>query len=356
MWFRKLGMTDLEVSVLSLGTMTFGEQCAKNEAFQIMDFCLESGINLIDTAEMYPIYPRRETYGNTEEIIGDWIRSRANRSKVIIATKVASCHPQGIGASGLSWIRGGGKNLRFDKKNLNDSINGTLKRLKTDYVDLYQLHWPERCVPITGQPDYSHDPNEYQWTPILEVLENMQDLVAAGKIRHFGLSNESPWGFSKFINTSERYNLPRPVSIQNSYNLLNRVFDMGNSEISIREGCGLLAYSPLAGGRLSGKYLNGNRPDDARYTKWPGPNHRHHGKRGNEAILKYSELANKYGLSIINLAIAFVISRPFVTSVIIGAKSLSQIKEVVKSIELKLSSELSGEIQEIHLSDPNPCV
>ncbi len=186
MEYRKLGATDIDVSILSLGTMTFGEQSSEMEAFKMMDYAYDSGINLLDSAEMYPVYPKKETSGRSEEIIGNWIKGKKNRDKILIATKIASCHPKGIGASELSWIRNGGKNLRFDKNNLNEAINASLKRLKTDYIDLYQLHWPERNVAVFGQLDFKHDPNDNDWTPIEEVLQNLNDLVRLGKIRHIG--------------------------------------------------------------------------------------------------------------------------------------------------------------------------
>ena len=221
--YNNLGSSDLSVSNIGLGTMTFGEQTSKEEAFKILDFAYNSGINFIDTAEMYPIYPKAETQGLTEKIIGDWIVKRKNRDKIIIATKICSCHPKGIGATELKWIRGGGKNLRFDKKNFEIAVDESLKRLKTDYIDLYQLHWPERSVPVFGQLDFVHDPEDTNWTPILEVLENLENMKKKGKIRYYGLSNETAWGMMKFIMTSEKYNFLKPISVQNGYNLINRV-------------------------------------------------------------------------------------------------------------------------------------
>ena len=354
--YNKLGTSDLNVSEICLGTMTFGEQTNNEEAFKIMDYSYESGINFFDTAEMYPIYPTKETQGLTEEIIGSWIKEKKNRDKIILATKICSYNPKGIGATELKWIRGGGKNLRFNKKNFDQAIDSSLKRLKTDYIDLYQLHWPERSVQVSGQLDFIYDPNDTNWTPVAEVLENLEDLKKKGKIRNFGLSNETAWGITKFINTSEKYGLLRPVSVQNGYNLTNRVFDISNSEISIRENCGLLAHSPLSGGRLSGKYIDGNRPPKDRYALWPGRSSGLHASRGESAIKKYMNIAKKYNLKLADLANAFVLSRPFVSSSIFGVTSLSQLKKNLNCLNLSLSQELISEIEKIHIADPNPCV
>ena len=254
MKYRKLGTTDIKVSVICLGTMTWGEQNSQEEAFQQMDYAVERGINFFDTAELYSVMPRKETYGKTEEIIGNWFQHKKNRKDIILASKIASK------SEGLEWIRKGSKYLGFDKTNFNDAIDQSLKRLKTDYIDLYQLHWPERKVPKFGVLDFEYDPSDQDWTPIEQVLDNLQDLINSGKIRYVGLSNETPWGVMKFLEISKERNLPRMMSIQNVYSLVNRVFDIANSEVSIRENCGLLAYSPLAGGRLSGKYLENQNP------------------------------------------------------------------------------------------------
>ena len=350
MKYRKLGTTDLEVSVICLGTMTFGEQNNQEEGFEQLDYALERGVNFIDTAELYAVMPRKETYGKTEEIIGNWLKDRNNRDKIILASKIASK------SDGLEWIRGGSKTLGFDKKNMNEAIDASLKRLKTDYIDLYQLHWPERKVPLFGQLDFEHDPNENEWTSIEEVLFNLNELVRAGKVRYVGLSNETPWGVMKFLNTAREKNLPRMMSIQNVYSLVNRVFDIANSEVSLAEQCGLLAYSPLAGGRLTGKYIGNNQPQNARYTLWPRRFSRHHTKRGEIAIEKYVNLARKYNMKPATFANAFVNGRPFVTSNIIGATSMHQLKENIDSINITLSQEILKEINDIHASDPNPCV
>ena len=354
--YKNLGNSDLKVSNVCLGTMTFGEQTNQNEANDIMDFAFENGINFIDTAEMYPIYPKAETQGLTEKIIGEWMFKKKNRNKLIIASKICSYHPKGIGATQLKWIRGGGKNLRFDKKNFEIAVDSSLKRLKTDYIDLYQLHWPERSVPVFGELDFEYDPEDKGWSPIFDVIQNLEDLIKKGKIRHFGISNETAWGMMKYLSISEKNNFSKPVSVQNGYNLINRVFDISNSEISIRENCGLIAYSPLAGGRLTGKYLEGKRPSNARYTLWPGRFSRHHTPRGEKAILKYLEISKKYQLNIKDMANAFVLNRPFVTSSIFGATSLFQLKENLECLKIKISKDLLNDLNAVHISDPNPCV
>ena len=291
MKYRKLGTTNIDVSVICLGTMTFGEQNSQQEGFDQMDYALKRGINFFDTAELYPIMPRKETYGKTEEIIGNWFKQRKNRSKIILASKIASKTE-----NDLSWIREGAQKLGFDKKNMNAAIDASLQRLQTDYIDLYQLHWPERKVPKFGKLDFEYDPYDNEWTQIEEVLDNLNNLIKSGKIRYVGLSNETPWGVMKFLHVAKEKNLPRMMSIQNVYSLVNRVFDIANSEVSIRENCGLLAYSPLAGGRLSGKYIN-QQPTNARYTLWPSRFDRHHTVRGEMAIAKYVDLAKKYNIA-----------------------------------------------------------
>ncbi len=356
MKYDYLGTSNLKVSKICLGTMTFGEQVSETLSFDLLNLANERGINFIDTAEMYPVYPKKETQGDTERIIGKWMKNKKNRHKIIVASKIASGHPKGIGATELTWIRGGGKNLSFSKKNINLAIDDTLKRLQTDYIDLYQLHWPERNVAIFGELDFKYDPNDNNWTPIKEVLENLNNLVKIGKVRHIGLSNETPWGILNFLKLSEDENLPRVMSVQNGYNLVNRVFDIANSEVSIREKCGLLAYSPLAGGRLTGKYVNGNKPQNSRYSLWPKRFSRHYTKRGEVAIDKYIKLAKKFEISPSKFANAFVLNRPFVTSSIIGVTSINHLKENIDSININFTKEMFEEIDEIHKSDPNPCL
>jgi aryl-alcohol dehydrogenase-like predicted oxidoreductase len=347
MKYRKLGNSNLNVSVICLGTMTFGEQNTQNQGFEQMDYAFERGVNFFDTAELYAVMPKKETYGKTEEIIGNWIKEKKNREKIILASKISG--------NGISWIRGGNDNLKFDKKNIDIAIESSLKRLKTDYIDLYQLHWPERKVPKFGKLDFEYDPKDNEWTTFQEVLECLNNHIKSGKIKFIGMSNETPWGVMKFLQASKENNLPRMMSIQNVYNLVNRVFDVANSEVAIREKCGLLAYSPLAGGRLSGKYINKN-PKNARYTLWPSNFDRHHTERGEKAILRYFKLANKYNIAPSTFANSFVNDRPFVTSNIIGATTIEQLKENIDSIDITLSKDILKEIEEIHLSDPSPCV
>ena len=349
MKYRKLGTTGLDVSVICLGTMTFGEQNTQQDGFDQMDYAFERGVNFFDTAELYAVMPRKETYGKTEEIIGNWFKEKKNRDKIILASKIASK------SDGLEWIRGGAEKLGFDKANMSAAIDASLKRLKTEYIDLYQLHWPERKIPRFGQLDYKYNPTD-NWTSIEEVLYNLNELVKAGKILHVGLSNETPWGMMKFLQVSKEKNLPSMMSIQNVYSLVNRVFDIAHSEVSIAENLGLLAYSPLAGGRLSGKYIGGANPKNARYTLWPRRFSRHHTERGEIAIEKYVNLSKKYGIAPSTFANAFVNNRPFVTSNIIGATSMDQLKENIDSIDIVLSDETFLEIEDIHLANPNPCV
>lgn len=355
MKYNKLGNTNIKVSSLCLGTMTFGEQISKIKSFELLNYAFEKGINFLDTAEIYPIYPKKETAGNTERILGNWMKEKKNRGKIILASKIASNHPLGQGATKLAWIRKGGQNLRFNKKNISQAIDGSLKRLQTDYIDLYQLHWPERSVGMFGHLDFKYNPSD-NWTPFEEILENLNHFVKSGKIRYIGLSNETPWGLMSFLKIAKEKNLPTVVSIQNCYNLLNRVFDIANSEVSIREKCGLLAYSPLAGGRLSGKYLNGKRPKKCRYTMWPGRFSRHLTERGDKAVKKYVKLSKKFKISPSVLANSFVVNKPFVTSSIIGVTKLDHLKENISCMNIKLPNEVLEEIESIHLSDPNPCV
>ena len=350
MKYRKLGTTNIDVSVICLGTMTFGEQNSQQDGFDQMDYALERGVNFFDTAEIYAVMPRKETYGKTEEIMGNWFKEKNNRDKIILASKIAS-----KAKNDLTWIREGAEKLGFDKKNMNAAIDASLQRLQTDYIDLYQLHWPERKVPRFGKLDFEYDPHDNEWTQIEEVLENLNDLVKVGKIRYVGLSNETPWGVMKFLQVAKEKSLPRMMSIQNAYSLVNRVYDIANSEVSIRENCGLLAYSPLAGGRLSGKYIN-QQPKNARYTLWPRRFDRHHTVRGEKAIAKYVDLAKKFNIAPSTFANAYVNDRPFVTSNIIGATTIEQLRENIDSIDITLSNEILHEIEDIHLSDPNPCV
>ncbi len=350
MKYRKLGISGIDVSVICLGTMTFGEQNSQSDGFEQMDYAYDKGVNFFDTAELYPVMPRKETYGKTEEIVGSWLKVRKRRDKIILASKIVSK------STGLDWIRKGSQNLCFDKKNMKEAVDASLKRLKTDYIDLYQLHWPERKIPLFGKLDFQYDPYDIEWTNIEEVLENLNELVKSGKIRYAGLSNETPWGITKFLQVAKEKKLSSMMSVQNVYSLVNRVYDIANSEVSVRENCGLLAYSPLAGGRLSGKYMKNNKPKNARYTLWPSRFSRHHTVRGEKAISRYVNLAKKHNILPSTFANAFVNDRPFVTSNIIGATTINQLKENIESINITLSKEILEEIEDIHLSDPNPCV
>lgn len=343
MEYRKLGRTGLNISAIGLGTMTWGLQNTQAQGFEQMDYALERGINFFDTAEMYAIPPSRETFGTTETIIGNWFAARANREKVILATKITG--------PGLPWIRGG-KNV-IDKKNIYLAVESSLKRLQTDYIDLYQLHWPNRGSYHFGQIwNYSPKFNpQAEQENFLEVLQTMQELIQAGKIRHIGLSNETAWGMLTWLQLAEQHGLPRMASIQNEYSLLCRHFEPDLSEIALHEDCGLLAWSPLSRGMLSGKYLNGARPEGARLTIETRPEHRVR-PQTDAAIKKYIDLAKEYKLDACQMALAFVTRKPFVTSTLIGATNMTQLKSNIDSISLTLSAELMKEIENIRRDYP----
>ncbi len=344
MQYRKLGHTGLDVSLICLGTMTWGSQNSEAEAHQQLDYALSRDINFIDTAEMYPVPPQADWQGTTERYIGTWLKARKNRDKIVLATKVA-----GRGRD-ITWLRNG---PALDAKNINQAIDDSLKRLQTDYVDLYQMHWPDRKTTMFGARGYEHDPND-QWTPIEETLEAMQGLIKAGKVRHVGISNETPWGTMEFLRLAEQKKLPRIVSIQNPYNLLNRSFEIGLAEIAIREQCGLLAYSPLAMATLTGKYLNGAKPAGARMTLY-ARFQRYAGAHAQPAIAAYVELARKHGIDPGQMALAYVNSRPFVTSNIIGATNLDQLKQNIDSLNVTLPAEVLTGIEDIYKRVGNPC-
>jgi len=344
MKFKKFGNTDLEVSLLCLGTMTWGKQNNQTEAFEQMDYAMSQGVNFFDTAEMYAVPSSEKTFGKTETIIGNWFRERNNREKVILATKVSG--------PGLSWIRGGGP--QYTKENISTALQGSLKRLQTDYVDLYQLHWPERNTNYFGKLGYKHQVEEKEWSSIESILGILKRFIDQGKIRYIGLSNESAWGFSKFLELSKLYDLPRVMSVQNPYNLLNRTYEVGLAEISIREQSGLLAYSPLASGVLSGKYRNNQKPEGSRLQLFGDYFPRYAGKSSNLAVEEYFKIAKKNKISLTQLSLAFVNYQPFVTSNIIGATTMKQLKEDIESINIKLSSEIIDEINLVHKKNPNP--
>lgn len=345
MEYRKLGNTDIDVSIICLGTMTWGEQNNKKEAFSQMDCALDYGVNFFDTAELYSVPPRKETWGSTEKIIGDWLEERGCREKVILATKVT-------GRSGMKWFRN--KETRLNKEQINLAVDGSLRRLKTDYIDLYQLHWPDRKSNFFGQLSYKHQ-NDDDFVEIEEQLGVLSELVESGKVRYIGLSNETPWGLMKFLSIAERLDFPRIVSIQNPYSLLNRSYEVGLAEISIREKCGLLAYSPLAFGMLTGKYDNGSKPDGARLTLFGDMFTRYTKPKGLKYSEKFNDLAKSFNISPTQMALAFVNSRDFLTSNIIGATNLQQLKENIESYKVKLSDEILDEIEKISEENPFPC-
>ncbi|EKO3904473.1 NADP(H)-dependent aldo-keto reductase [Vibrio fluvialis] len=343
MQYTKLPHSSLEISKLCLGTMTFGEQNTQAEAFSQLDYALERGINFIDTAEMYPVPPKAETQGKTEEFIGNWLEKSGKREKVVLATKVA-------GPRNVPYIR---ENMALDHRHIHQAIDDSLSRLKTDYIDLYQLHWPQRRTNTFGQLNYPY-PDQQEEVTLIETLEALSDLVRMGKVRYIGVSNETPWGLMTYLRLAEKHDLPRMVSIQNPYNLLNRSFEVGLSEISHYEGVKLLAYSPMAFGVLSGKYLNGARPTGARCTLFERFQ-RYFTPQGLKATEAYVNLAREFGLDPAQMALAFVNQRPFVASNIIGATNLQQLKSNIDSLELELSEELLLKIQEIGTLYSNPC-
>ena len=344
MEFRKLGNTDIDVSLICLGTMTWGEQNSEKEAHEQLDYALDSGINFIDTAELYPVPPKKETQGLTDQYIGNWIGLRKNRDKFILASKVT-------GRSGMDWFRG--SETRLDRDNILQSVEASLKRLKTDYIDLLQLHWPDRKSNFFGNLDYKHS-EEDDFIPLELQLEALAELVKSGKVRYIGLSNETPWGVAKFLELSKTNNLPRIMSVQNPYSLLNRSFEIGLSEIAIRENCGLLAYSPLAFGVLSGKYLGGKKPKGARLTLFGDQFTRYTKERSIQATEEYERIAKKYNLDFAQMSLAFINRQPFLTSNIIGATTMEQLKSNIGSLGISLSEDIISDIETVHSSNPNP--
>lgn len=345
MQYRPLGNTDIEVSQICLGTMTWGEQNTEAEAHQQLDYAISQGINFIDTAELYPVPPRAETQGHTESILGNWLGKRDDRDKLIIATKVCAK------ADWIPYLRDG--KVCLDKKNIETAVDASLERLQTDYIDLYQLHWPERDTNFFGKLGYYHAP-EKDGIPIAETLHVLADLIKKGKVRHIGISNETPWGITEYLRIAAQEKLPRIVTIQNPYNLLNRTFEIGAAEFAHREHVGLLAYSPLGFGVLSGKYLDGARPSGARLTLFDRFT-RYINETGIRCTQAYVKLAQSFDLDPAQMALAYVNSRPFLTSNIIGATSMSQLKTNIASIDCQLPRELLRQIEEIHNKQPNPC-
>lgn len=345
MEYRELGRTGVKVSRLCLGTMTFGQQNTEAEGHAQLDYALDCGINIFDAAEIYPIPPKPETQGRTEAIIGTWLK-RQERDRVMIATKMAGR------SSKFDWLRKNDPVSRQSSAQIMEAVEGSLRRLQADYIDLYQLHWPDRPMRVFEGFDYLHLEGDSH--PIPEILETLGKLVADGKIRFVGLSNETPWGVMTFLKASEQHGLPRPVSIQNAYNLVNRSFETGLSEIHYREQVSLLGYSPLGQGYLSGKYEGGALPPGSRKTLFNRLG-RYEKGNGPRAISTYISLARRHGLDPAQMAIAFAASRPFVTSAIIGATTMEQLKTDIAAANLTLSPDVLADIEQIHLDYPNPC-
>ncbi|MEL6251445.1 MAG: aldo/keto reductase [Bacteroidota bacterium] len=344
MKYTQLGKTEIEVSRICLGTMTFGEQNSEAEGHEQMDYALSQGVNFIDTAEMYSVPGRKETQGSTERIIGTWLNARKNRDKIILASKIAGPSDR------FSYMR---NPMKFNKEQIHEALNNSLKRLQTDYLDLYQLHWPERRTNYFGQRGFMPSKSDSWEDNFEEVLEVLQDLIKEGKIRHIGLSNETPWGLNRCLNLAENKGLPKVVSVQNPYSLLNRTYEIGMAEISYREKVGLLAYSPMAFGLLSGKYHTDKPPGEGRIKRYPVMA-RYNSKNCYEATEAYMKIAEEEGISVAKLSLAFVNSREFLTSNIIGATTMEQLKENIESIEVELSKEALKAIEGVHARIPDP--
>lgn len=342
---RQLGRTGIEVSLCCLGTMTYGEQNTQDEGFAQMDYALDMGINFFDTAELYAIPPKPETQGATETIIGNWFKARKSRDKIVIATKVC-------GRSPANWYRKDKSGTIVNAAQIDEAVENSLRRLQTDYIDLYQIHWPDRPVNMFGSFIYQHA--ETDFTSFEEILGALGRHIEKGNIRNIGLSNETPWGVMKYLETSKAHGLPRVASIQNAYNLVNRQFETGLSEIAHRESVGLLAYSPLAQGALTGKYLHGARPEGARLTLF-NRGQRYETPSADIMIEKYVDLAHENGLLPSHLALRFAAERDFMTSVIIGATKMEQLKEDIAAFDIPWSKELESATLNLHKSCPNPC-
>ena len=344
MKYTTLPNTTLKVSKICLGTMTWGNQNTEAEAFEQMDYALAQGVNFFDTAELYPVPATPQTYADTERIIGNWFQKTGNREKVVLASKIAG------GGDYTKHIRTGG----FTKQNITEAIEGSLQRLKTDYLDLYQLHWPSRGVNCFGERDYPYETSTKEAENHLEILEVLNAFVKAGTIKAIGLSNETPWGTMKYLQTAAVNNFVRPVTIQNSYSMIHRAYEYGMSEVSLREDIGLLVYSPLAQGVLSGKYLDGKRPEGSRGNLFPRFIARYMGDGSLEAVRRYEAIAAKNGITLTELSLAFINQLPFVTSNIIGATRMDQLKENIGSIHIDLSAETIAAINAVHAEIPNP--
>lgn len=347
MEFRDLGRTGLKVSVIGLGTMTFGVQNTEADGHAQIDRALDCGVNFVDTAEVYAVPPTAQSYGTTERIIGSWIKERRGRDRIVLATKVAGPG----GALGLDYVRGGDN--RLDRRHIMEAIDGSLTRLQTDYVDLYQLHWPARATNFFGRLGYQHT-GATDLSTIDETLAVLHDLVRAGKVRFVGVSNETPWGVHRYLELAAERGWPRLVSVQNPYSLLNRSFEVGMAEMAIKEQVGLLAYSPLAFGVLSGKFLNGARPPAARIVRW-SRFARYSGDAAERATAAYVAIAREHALDPAQMALAFVNRQPFVTSTLIGATTMQQLETNLASVDLRLSDDVIQAIDAVHRTQPNPC-
>ncbi len=343
MKYTKLPNTNIKVSKICLGTMTWGEQNNETDGHEQLDYALEKGINFIDTAEMYAVPASPKTQGKTEEIIGTWFAKNNNRDQVILASKISGP------SRGFTHIR---EQLDFSKASLEDALHKSLQRLQTDYLDLYQLHWPERNVNIFGVRDFNYNPSEQWEDNFNEVLETLENFVKEGKVRIIGLSNETPYGLMRYME-EHRKGAMKMITLQNSYNLLQRRDEIAVTEILQRENIGYLPYSPLAFGVLTGKYLNNNQPENARVTLFPNYS-RYNSEQSLKATALYNEIAKKHGISLTQMSLAFVNQQEFVTSNIIGATAMKQLSENIDSINLTLSEEIISEINEVHSMMPNP--
>jgi len=344
MKYTILPNTDIKVSKICLGTMTFGEQNTELDGHAQLDYALDQGVNFVDTAEMYSVPGREATYGSTERIIGSWLKKTGRRSDIILASKIAGPNPN------YGYMR---ETLDFSSKSIQFAVNQSLSRLQTDYLDLYQLHWPERKTNCFGQRGFKVQDDDAWEDNIQSVLETMAALIKEGKINHFGLSNETPWGIMRFLEESKNHNLPRIITVQNPYSLLNRSFEVGNAEVVLRGNVGLLAYSPLGFGVLSGKYLTGAKNEGSRINTFPQMA-RYNSAPSREASRLYQEVASKHGLSLTEMALAFVHRQPFLTSTIIGARTMEQLVENIKTIDVELSEDLLKDIEAVHAIIPDP--
>lgn len=355
MKYQNLANSDLNVSKICLGTMTFGEQNNEKQSFELLDYALVNGVNFFDTAETYSVPMKKETQGNCEKIIGNWLEKRKNRAKTIIATKIA-------GPGSENWIGHirDGKTI-YDSKTIKQALEGSLKRLKTDYIDLYQIHWPSRRTTSFGELTYPYDENlnknfNQESDAIAQIVKAMNECIKEGKIRHYGLSNESPWGMMQYVYFAKTNHLKAPITIQNIYNLVNRSYEIAHSEVSQRENIDLLVYSPLAFSILSGKYLTDTDAPNSRINLYPNYFARFNQFKTNPILAQYLKLAQKHNLSLTQLALSFVQTKGFVGSNIIGATNLNQLKENIESININLDEFILNEIDAIHYSHPNPCL